>query len=388
MKITAGGRTNMGMRLGHYEAGRQLGGGGMTTVYQAEDTHLGRAVALKVVTLPPDVSPAHRQELLTRWRREARALSHLSHPNIVTVYDVGEQDGQDYLVMEYLDGKNLGRVLEHGPLAVAEASDVLAQVASGLDAVHAQGLVLRGLKPSKVMRLPDGRAKLTSLGLARHTDDTMVTQAGERVGSPVFMAPEQVRGGEATPATDLWALGALLYAMLAGCPPFAGPTVDALLYQILSGQPPPVPGLSAPLQQVVTKALQKDPTKRFQSAGEMAAAVRSALDSGVSESAPRLTPTSRHRIPKSPLVWAAPLVLVIALLSFAFVKWPAGRRPPVMARAAPTPAPVIRRLAPAPRHKTSVPRRTHALPHRPQARPHHHHHHRRHHPRHRRRRHD
>ncbi|MBV9849002.1 MAG: protein kinase [Armatimonadetes bacterium] len=308
----------MGMRLGSYEVIRQLGGGGVTTVYQAADVRLGRTVALKLITLPADMPPARRQELLTRWRREARALQHLSHPNIVVVHDVGTQDGHDFLVMEYLGGRNLRQVLERGPLPPAEASQVLDQVASGLDAIHAHGLVLRDLGPSKVMLLPDGRAKLTGLGSVRHTDDTMVTRAGERVGSPLFTAPEQVRGEAAVAASDLWSLGALLYALLAGRPPFAGPTIDALLYQITSGQPPPVSGIPAPLQQVVTRALQKDPARRYRSGAALAESVRVAL-AGPEQDAPtggaRSGVQAVTRVRRRPLWWATALLLVAILIA-------------------------------------------------------------------------
>lgn len=256
---------------------REAGRGGMSTVYEAVDTRLGRPAALKVLAVPPHLLPAQREVMVTRMRREARAVGSLSHPNVVTIFDVGEQDGLHYLVMEYLDGVTLRARLDSGPLLPGEAVNVLDQVAGGLDAVHHAGVVHRDLKPSNVMLLPAGRVKLMDFGVARATDDTTMTQVGSMVGSPAYMAPELVRGDKATRASDIWALGVLLYQMLAARTPFQGDSIPALLYQIAHAEPAPLPGVTPAVARVLERALEKNPAKRFPSARALADAFRAAV---------------------------------------------------------------------------------------------------------------
>ncbi|MDQ2799488.1 MAG: serine/threonine protein kinase, partial [Armatimonadota bacterium] len=294
--------------LGPYELVREAGSGGMSTVYEARDTRIGRRVALKVVSIPGYLSPDMKQAQAARIKREARSIARLSHPNIVSVHDVGEQDGHHYIVMEFLDGQTLRSRMNDGPpLSTTEILHILEGVAGGLDAVHAQNVVHRDVKPSNVMLLPDGRVKLMDFGVARQVDDTMVTQAGTMVGSPAYMAPEQIEGQVPTLASDVWSLGALLYEMLAGHPPFTAKGIPQVMYQIAHNPPPPIPGVSPAVQQILNRALEKDPAKRFASAGELVYAFRRALnpEAGVPAAPVRLLPAAA-RAPR-PTTRAVPL---------------------------------------------------------------------------------
>jgi len=262
--------------LGQYELLREIGEGGMATVYEAADPVIGRTVALKVLTLPFYLSPGQRPVLVERLMREARAAGRLNHPNIVTIYTVGEHDGQHFIAMEYLPGQTLRERLDEGPLPAAEAVRILDGVAAGLDHAHAQGVLHRDVKPSNVMLLSDGRVKLTDFGVARQVDDARLTQTGAPVGSPAYMAPELVRGEPATAATDRWSLGVLLYEMLAGRPPFDGEGLAAVLHQVAYNSAPPAPRASRAVQAVLKRALDKDPRKRYDSALALATAFRQA----------------------------------------------------------------------------------------------------------------
>ena len=274
---------------------REAGHGGMSIVYEAQDARIGRRVALKVVTVPPHLTAGQREAMLARLGREARTIARLSHPNIVSIYDIGEEDNRHFLVMEYLDGQTLRERLAHGPLPAGEASRILDQIAGALDAVHAEGVTHRDVKSSNVMLLPDGRAKLMDFGVARQVDDTMVTQAGMIVGSPVYMAPELIGGAEANAASDLWSLGVLLYEMLAGKPPFAGQTIPTVLYQVTHGPIRPVPGVTPAAQAVLTRALERDPARRYPSALALAAAFRAVVAPRPPRETSPMTPAGRRR---------------------------------------------------------------------------------------------
>jgi len=318
-------------QLGPYELIREAGHGGMSVVYEARDTRIGRRVAVKVVTVPQHLSAGQREALLARLRREARAIARLSHPNIVTIYDVGEEGNQHFLVMEYLDGQTLRRRLDQGPLPPAEASRILDQIADALDAVHAEGVIHRDIKPSNVMLLPDGRAKLMDFGVARQADDTLVTQAGMMVGSPVYMAPELINGEEAGVASDLWSLSVLLYEMLAGKPPFPGQTIPVVMYRVMHDAIAPLPGVPPAVQKVLARALDKDPARRYGSAHALAADLRAAL-------APRqprasaLLPPSPHKRAFAP--WGLAALMLAALAGVTLLH---PRTPPPRTAALPKP---------------------------------------------------
>ena len=309
--------------LGHYQILREAGRGGMSMVYEAEDTRIGRRVALKVLSAPLSLTPEQRAAMIARLKREARAIARLSHPNVVTIFDIGEEGGQHFIVMEFLEGQTLRERIAEGPLPLREVSAILDGVAAGLDAVHAAGIVHRDIKPSNVMLLPGGGIKLMDFGVARGHEDTLVTQAGSIVGSPTYMAPEQTLGEECSPATDLWSLGVTLYEMLAGRPPFAGENVPRILYQVAHERPPALPQATSAVREVLNRALEKKPTRRYPSARALADAFHAALPvpalvqpSAVPKPMPRVPVMSRPvRIRPASKVHPAFWVVGLLLLS-------------------------------------------------------------------------
>jgi len=261
---------------GRYRHLREIGRGGMSVVYQARDTETDRTVAVKILALPPALSPEQQAALIGRFAREAQAVSQLSHPNIVGITEVGTWQGTHFLAMEHLEGETLRARLDRGPLSAAQAQGVVVQIASALDAIHAAGIVHRDVKPANVMLLPGGAAKLLDFGIARHSDDATITSTGTIIGSPAYMAPEQVLGQKGTVSSDVWALGVLLYEMLSGRPPFSGDTIPSVLYQVTHTAPAPVSGLPGPLNKVLRRALAKDPQRRYPDAASLALALREA----------------------------------------------------------------------------------------------------------------
>ena len=265
-----------GVRLGPYEIVSPAGAGGMGEVYRARDTRLNRTVALKV--LPPDLTndPAARQ----RFEREARAVAALSHPHICTLHDIGQQDGTDFLVMEFLDGETLAARLTRGKLPLDQTLQYGIQIADGLAAAHKAGIVHRDLKPGNIMLTKSG-AKLLDFGLAKPHKHAVVsgqtvtsaeplTTKGTILGTLQYMAPEQLEGKEADARTDFFAFGAVLYEMATGRRAFAGPSHAAIIAEILDRDPAPVSSmrmvLPAALDHVVQKCLAKDPENRWQHA--------------------------------------------------------------------------------------------------------------------------
>lgn len=296
--------------LGHYRILREAGRGGMSMVYEAEDTRIGRRVALKVLSAPLSLPPEQRDAMIARLKREARAIARLSHPNIVTIFDIGEDGGQHFIVMEFLEGLTLRERLSEGPLPLEDVSAILDQVASGLDAVHAAGIVHRDIKPSNVMLLPGGLVKLMDFGVARQHEDTLVTQAGSIVGSPTYMAPEQTEGETSTTASDLWSLGVTLYEMLAGRAPFVGESVPRILYQVAHERPPVPAGVTTAVRDVLNRALEKKPARRYATAGQLAKAFRAALPK---PAGPVYPPRARPLLDRRPIAGAAGLLLLVLL---------------------------------------------------------------------------
>ena len=334
----------------------------MSMVYEAEDTRIGRRVALKVISAPLSLDAEQRAAMIARLKREARAIARLSHPNIVTVFDIGEDDGQHFIVMEFLEGLTLRERIAEGPLPLAEVAAILDGVASGLDAVHAAGIVHRDIKPSNVMLLPNGAVKLLDFGVARQLEDTMVTQAGSIVGSPTYMAPEQTEGEESSAATDLWSLGVTLYEMLAGRPPFVGENIPRILYQVVHEKPSTLPQVTPAVREVLNRALEKKPERRYRSARQLADAFRAALPRPVvsaddSIPAPRVSATPeparvRPVQDKRPLLWGAGLLLLLAALPTALhlhhAPAPSGRQAPAVSHA-------VSRSYGAPQHRLIAP---------------------------------
>ncbi len=264
-----------GSLIGRYRVLRALGAGAMGEVYLAEDPQIGRRVAVKTVRVE-DGRAKELEERKLRLLREARAAGRLLHPNIVTLFDAGEDQGLLYLAFEFVEGTDLAHRLEEPPpVTLPEALRIVRQAAEALDYAHEQGVIHRDIKPSNLLLTADGRVKIADFGIARISDQTTdLTMTGSVVGSPHYLSPEQIRGEPLDGRTDVFSLGVMLYEMLAGKRPFDADTLTTLVYQILHKDPePPDLGLlqAGPrLQELLRRMLQKDRSQRFASAGELA----------------------------------------------------------------------------------------------------------------------
>jgi eukaryotic-like serine/threonine-protein kinase len=274
----------VGTLSGRYEIGDRLGSGGMSNVYKATDLTLERTVAVKI--LAEHLSDDER--FVARFRREALAVAKLIHPNIVQVYDTGVDDHRHYIVMEYVEGRSGAQILQRqGPIGPETAAEVGAQACAGLDYAHRRGIIHRDVKPGNLMIVggPVGggemTVKLTDFGIARALEQTRITQVGSVVGTAAYLAPEQVRGEEATPATDVYALGVVLYQFLTGRLPYEGSTLAELAVRQQNERPLPPSTyndeVSETLGAAVLRALDGDPSRRYASADELAGGLQRGL---------------------------------------------------------------------------------------------------------------
>jgi serine/threonine protein kinase len=254
---------------GKYKILSELGRGGMGVVYKAKDTRLKRTVALKF--LPAELTKD--KEAKKRFIQEAQAAAALEHPNICTVYEVDEADGQTYIAMSYIEGKSLRDKLKEGPLDIDEAKDIVLQVAEGLKEAHEKGIVHRDIKPANIMLTKKGQAKITDFGLAKLSWGVDLTKTSKVMGTVAYMSPEQARGEEIDHRTDIWSLGAMLYEMISGDRPFQKGQEQALIYAILNDKPAPLSLLRSDvpthIEQVIDKALAKKATERYQDIQEL-----------------------------------------------------------------------------------------------------------------------
>ncbi|MER7011193.1 serine/threonine-protein kinase [Saccharopolyspora sp. NPDC000359] len=288
---------------GRYQVVQELGRGGMGIVWRAWDQVIGREVAIKELHLPDGVPPEERQVYEERVLREARTAGRLNDPAVVTVHDVFAEAGTTYIVMELVPAITLAQhVAQHGPLRPEQAADLARQVLSALESAHGAGIVHRDVKPSNIM-VADGRVKLADFGIAQAFDDPRLTTSGAIVGSPSFLAPERLQGADATPASDLWSLGATLFFAVEGWMPFERQTTAATLNAVLNE----APQLSRPhgtVGSVITGLLISDPRARF-----TAPQVRALLDSTSTGGAPERTRQAGTRVAPRPKATLRPWLI-------------------------------------------------------------------------------
>src|SRR5215510_2677342 len=320
----------VGKRLGAYEVLSILGVGGMGEVYLARDERLKRKLALKF--LPREFT--RDPERLRRFEREARAASALNHPNIITIYDIGELDGTFFIAAEYVEGQTLRKLIERGLLRTKDTIDICTQVADALEAAHEAGLVHRDIKPENVIVRPDGYVKVLDFGLVKLTEpanlensgssDQDRTNPGTVLGTVAYMSPEQAAGLEVDHRSDLFSLGVLMYELLSGFLPFKGNSAASVLDAIIHHQPEPLTNVSnsanAEAERIVNRALEKDRDLRYQTASDLRAELkrlRRELDSAAIKpinSSPQVAAKRSSLVVSKPVLVAVAAIVVLAAL--------------------------------------------------------------------------
>lgn len=266
-------------KISGYRVQRELGKGSMGVVYECLPAGDGDPVAIKVFYPDTKLTADETSVLLERFQREGNALSQLNHRNVVRVLEVGTEDKSDYIVMEKLEGYNLKDLQAMGTrFTLAETFDILLQLLDGLAACHRSGVIHRDVKPANIVRAPDGVIKLTDFGIARIITDETLSRSGTIVGTPNYMSPEQIRGEEIDPRSDLFSAGVVMYELLSGKKPFEGPDVTAIMYNITNVHPPSPRfyngALPQDIEDIVFRALAKDADRRYSSADEFAGQLR------------------------------------------------------------------------------------------------------------------
>ncbi len=326
---------------GRYQIIKKLGAGAFGTVYKAKDKILGRMVAIKTIRLEGlAAAGTSLEQLMDRFKREAQISAQLKHPNIVTIYDVGEMEGTSYLAMEFIDGIGLDRAISGaGRLTTERAAGLGAQVADALDFAHRHNVVHRDIKPANIMIEGGDRVKVTDFGIAKVTDSAdHLTQTGSLLGTPSYMSPEQARGSELDGRSDLFAVGCILYEMITGKKAFRGESITGLIFKIITEEPPPLraedPDIPDEMIRIIAKCLAKQPGQRYQAGRELA-------DDLLALSRPGSSPTLRQTdVATAPGSWPPRAAASAPTIS----------TPPTVAGTAPT-----RQIAPAPGGGKAVP---------------------------------
>ncbi|WP_395104442.1 protein kinase [Actinomadura sp. SCN-SB] len=302
---------------GRYRLVRRLGRGGMGVVWHARDDLLGRDVAVKELLLPDRLSPEQREQASQRALREARAAALLQHRSIVTVHDVVVDEGRPCIVMDLLPGRSLDAVTsDQGPLPPDQVARIGLEILDALRTAHAQGVLHRDVKPANIFLRDDGRAVLTDFGIAALEGDATLTREGALIGSPSYMAPERVRHGPSGPASDIWSLGATLYALTEGRPPFARDTIMGTLGAVLTSEPDP-PRAAGPLGPLLMRMLVKDPASRA-TAEEAESFLRAVVEGRPTQPAMPV-PEARPPRPRPRRSWVVPALAAAVTAALAIV---------------------------------------------------------------------
>ncbi|MBI4682158.1 MAG: protein kinase [Nitrospirae bacterium] len=311
------------MNFGRYQVIKELGRGSMGVVYQAHDPNLDLTVALKVLRQDRGDSTAFTK----RFLREAKALGRLDHPNIIRVFNVDEAEGNVYIAMEFIEGESLDKVMAHKKFTADEVIELGITIAETLNHAHEKGIVHRDIKPSNILVRSDGRIKITDFGIA-HLDDptaSIQTQAGEILGTPAYMSPEQILSRPVDGRSDLFSAGIILYELSVGIRPFGGDSLAAIFNSITQNDPPllkeVMPSLPEELSLVITKCLQRNPDDRFKSGQALAEALKKRGEK-IEEATIHMAPAEQNKPKKTGLIVFTALVIIIAvgLTYFFFMK--------------------------------------------------------------------